>query len=108
MDIDHAAATPRRPTATLASSLFTARTHKQAVLRRAVALVPALAGLPVLSRGVGLRAARGSDRLEHVVGRAVPLVDCYRHGGAGVRLSWGCAEAVVALLQTPSPAPRSR
>jgi D-amino-acid oxidase len=39
---------------------------ERAILRRATALVPALAGLPVLSRDVGLRPARDTIRLEHV------------------------------------------
>ena len=33
------------------------------------------------------------------------MIDCHGHGGAGVRLSWGCAEAVVRLLQTPMRGP---
>ena len=36
---------------------------------------------------------------------AVPLIDCHGHGGAGVTFSWGYAEAVVQLLQAPSPPP---
>lgn len=67
---------------------------ESAILRRTAALVPALAGLPVVSRGVGLRPARDTVRLERVRGRAVPVIACYGHGGAGVTLSWGCAEAV--------------
>lgn len=70
---------------------------ERAILARCVALVPALAGLPVVSRGVGLRPARGSIRLEAVDGYGVPVLACYGHGGAGVTLSWGCAEAVVVL-----------
>ena len=67
------------------------------ILERATALVPELAGLRVVSRAAGLRPARPTVRLERVAGRAVPVIACYGHGGSGVTLSWGCAEAVVAL-----------
>lgn len=70
---------------------------ERAILERAVALVPALAGQPILSRGAGLRPSRPSIRLEGVDGHGVPVIACYGHGGAGVTLSWGCAEAVAAL-----------
>lgn len=70
---------------------------EQAILRRVVSLMPALAGLPVLSRATGLRPARDTIRLEHVDGFPVPVIACYGHGGAGVTLSWGCAEAVADL-----------
>jgi D-amino-acid oxidase len=71
---------------------------ERAVLRRAVAMVPALAGQPVLSRAVGLRPGRDTVRLEPVTGCALPVIACYGHGGAGVTLSWGCAEAVASLV----------
>ncbi|GHH80739.1 D-amino-acid oxidase [Streptomyces sulfonofaciens] len=67
------------------------------ILRRVCALVPALAGRPVLSRAVGLRPARDAIRLEHVPGHALPVIACYGHGGAGITLSWGCAQAVADL-----------
>lgn len=70
-----------------------------AILRRTAALVPALAGLPVLSRAVGLRPGRDTVRLERVEGHAVPVLACYGHGGAGVTMSWGCAEAVAELAR---------
>lgn len=71
----------------------------EAILARASALVPALRGAPVLGVRVGLRPARPSVRLE-VERRdgASPVVHCYGHGGAGVTLSWGCAEEVADLL----------
>jgi D-amino-acid oxidase len=71
-----------------------------AILARTAALVPALAGQPVLSRAVGLRPGRAGVRLERVAGHAVPVIACYGHGGAGVTLSWGCAEAVAELAGT--------
>jgi D-amino-acid oxidase len=64
------------------------------VLHRAVALVPALEGAKVLRHKVGLRPARPEVRLE----RVGEVVHCYGHGGAGVTLSWGCADDVVGLV----------
>jgi len=80
-----------------ATSLELDAATERGILERATALVPALAGLRVVSRAAGLRPARPTVRLEHVPGRAVPVIACYGHGGSGVTLSWGCAEAVVEL-----------
>jgi D-amino-acid oxidase len=62
----------------------------KAILRRALRLVPALAGADVVGHKVGLRPARPTVRLE----RIGDVVHCYGHGGAGVTLSWGCAADV--------------
>lgn len=72
-----------------------------AVLARACALVPELRGAVVLSRAVGLRPGRPTVRLDRIEvgGRAV--ICCYGHGGAGVTLSWGCADEVVDLVAQP-------
>jgi D-amino-acid oxidase len=70
---------------------------EQGILARVTAAVPALSGLPVLSRDVGLRPGRPTMRLEHVPGHAVPVIACYGHGGAGLSASWGSAEAVLRL-----------
>jgi D-amino-acid oxidase len=64
------------------------------ILERAARLVPALAGARVLRHRVGLRPVRPAVRLE----RVGDVVHCYGHGGAGVTLSWGVADEVVALL----------
>lgn len=69
-----------------------------AMLARAVRLVPALAGCRVLEHRVGLRPARPAVRLERVDSPAGPVIHCYGHGGAGVTLAYGCAEDIVALL----------
>jgi D-amino-acid oxidase len=68
----------------------------EAILRRAMRLVPELEGAEVLGHKVGLRPARGEVRLE----RVGDVVHCYGHGGAGVTLSWGCAGEVAALLDS--------
>jgi D-amino-acid oxidase len=68
------------------------------ILETAVELVPELAGARVLGHRVGLRPARPEVRLEveHVGHHRV--VHCYGHGGAGVTLSWGCADEVARLV----------
>lgn len=68
------------------------------ILDRALALVPELTGARLLAHRVGLRPARSAVRLEAVPaadGRAGAVVHCYGHGGAGITLSWGCADDVV-------------
>jgi D-amino-acid oxidase len=69
-----------------------------AILARARTLEPALRDAPVLSRAVGLRPARPAVRLEAADVDGRTIVHCYGHGGAGVTLSWGCADDVVALV----------
>ncbi len=65
-----------------------------AILARCADVVPELAGAPVLGHAVGIRPARPEVRLE----RVGDVVHCYGHGGAGVTLSWGCADEVVRLV----------
>jgi D-amino-acid oxidase len=77
------------------------------LLGRATALEPRLAEAAILGHSVGLRPARPEVRLEAERlpdGRRV--VHCYGHGGAGVTVSWGCADEVAALL--PELSLRSR
>jgi D-amino-acid oxidase len=64
------------------------------ILHRATRLVPALAGAEVVGHRVGLRPVRPTVRLE-TEGR---VVHCYGQGGAGVTLSWGCADEVAGLV----------
>jgi D-amino-acid oxidase len=61
--------------------------------------VPELAGARVLGERVGLRPARrGGPRVE---AEDLPgggrVVHAYGHGGAGMTLSWGCADEVTTL-----------
>jgi D-amino-acid oxidase len=69
-----------------------------AVLARVYALVPQLRGAAVRSRAVGLRPGRPTVRLERLEVDGRPVVTCYGHGGAGVTLSWGCADDVASLV----------
>ena len=68
------------------------------ILAAAVALVPELARARVLGHKVGLRPARPEVRLEVEAGERGRVVHCYGHGGAGVTLSWGCADEVAGLV----------
>ncbi|MCU1682422.1 MAG: D-amino-acid oxidase [Amycolatopsis sp.] len=65
-----------------------------AIVRRCRELVPALADAPILGTKVGLRPYRPEVRLE----RVGDVIHCYGHGGAGITLSWGCADDVLALV----------
>jgi D-amino-acid oxidase len=78
-----------------------------AVLERARRLVPALRGAAVVGHRVGLRPARPTVRLESERVGEGTVVHCYGHGGAGVTLSWGCADQVadeVARVAERAPA----
>jgi len=73
------------------------------ILERAAVLVPELARARVLRHKVGLRPARPQVRLEEEQrpagsGRVERVVHCYGHGGAGITLSWGCADEVASLV----------
>jgi len=68
------------------------------ILERATALVPELSGAKVLRHKVGLRPARPRVRLEVEEHGSSRVVHCYGHGGAGVTLSWGCADEVASLV----------
>lgn len=70
----------------------------QRILARATEMVPALARARVLRHRVGLRPARPEVRLEVETRGGARVVHCYGHGGAGVTLSWGCADEVAALV----------
>ncbi|MET8976049.1 FAD-dependent oxidoreductase [Streptomyces sp. NPDC004539] len=64
------------------------------IVRRCAEVEPALAGAELIGHRVGLRPVRPQVRLE----REGNVIHNYGHGGAGVTLSWGCAQDVEALL----------
>ncbi|WP_433327400.1 FAD-dependent oxidoreductase [Spirillospora sp. CA-294931] len=70
----------------------------QEILHRATRAIPSLESARVLAHKVGLRPARPTVRLETEQTSRGLVVHCYGHGGAGVTLSWGCADEVAALL----------
>ena len=75
------------------------------ILERASVLVPELARAKVLRHKVGLRPARPAVRLEVEQFGSSRVVHCYGHGGAGVTLSWGCADEVASLVGASADAP---
>lgn len=71
-----------------------------AIVERCARIRPEVAGARVLAHRVGLRPARDAGvRIdsERLPGGAL-LVHNYGHGGAGVTVAWGCAEAAAALI----------
>jgi D-amino-acid oxidase len=74
-------------------------TIAEAIVRRCVALEPRLNNAEILEHKVGLRPGRPAIRLEcKDLPNGVRVVHNYGHGGAGVTLSWGCADEVRALV----------
>lgn len=94
---------PRERTVVLGGTAEVGATQEQPdlaeaerIVARCAALVPAVAHARVLAHKVGLRPTRPAVRLE--TGRlstGQPVVHDYGHGGAGVTLSYGCADDVV-------------
>jgi D-amino-acid oxidase len=75
------------------------------IMRRCAGLVPALDGARVLEHRVGLRPGRPEVRLEVEPGapRGSTVIHNYGHGGAGITLSWGCADEVAAMVAGLAP-----
>ncbi|MGW4792722.1 FAD-dependent oxidoreductase [Nonomuraea sp. NPDC004297] len=73
----------------------------EAILARCRAIEPRLAKARVLGHRVGLRPTRDHVRVEAdpVIGST--MLHNYGHGGAGVTLSWGCAQEIRNLLGNP-------
>lgn len=73
----------------------------RAILDRCIRLEPLLRKARVIGHRVGLRPGRPGVRLEpDLLPDSTPCVHNYGHGGAGVTLSWGCADEVVRLVRT--------
>ncbi|MEV6596811.1 FAD-dependent oxidoreductase [Actinoplanes sp. NPDC051346] len=73
--------------------------ERAAIIDRCTAVVPQLRGARVLGDRVGLRPARrGGPRVEAVDSPQGRIVYAYGHGGAGMTMSWGCADDVADLV----------
>ncbi len=78
--------------------------ESEAIRARCRALEPRLERAAVLGVDVGLRPWRPQVRLEaERLDRGRLLVHDYGHGGAGVTLSWGCANEVARLAAAAFP-----
>jgi D-amino-acid oxidase len=68
------------------------------IVERCAAIDPRLRDAPVIEHQVGLRPARPAVRLEEERVAAARCIHNYGHGGSGVSLSWGCAQAVERII----------
>jgi len=70
-----------------------------AILRRCAAVEPRLARARIREHRVGVRPTRPNVRVERVDLGSGHLIHNYGHGGAGVTLSWGCAQEVLRMIR---------
>ena len=68
------------------------------ILEKCSMLWPELDRSKIVGKAVGLRPSRNEVRLEADTSDDRMVIHNYGHGGAGVTLSWGCADEVVALV----------
>jgi D-amino-acid oxidase len=68
------------------------------ILRRCSEVFPAIATAEVLGHRTGIRPQRPQIRLEHIDLGGRHLVHNYGHSGAGVSMSWGCADDVAEMV----------
>lgn len=71
----------------------------KAILKRCAEIEPKLHGAQILGHRVGLRPTRPAIRLDTEDLDRSLIIHNYGHGGAGVTLSWGCAEEVHAITK---------
>ncbi|HZM76801.1 MAG TPA: FAD-dependent oxidoreductase [Candidatus Limnocylindrales bacterium] len=70
-----------------------------AILKRCARIDPRLATAEIVEHRTGVRPNRPTVRLEkEITARGNTVIHNYGHGGAGVTMSWGCAEHVLNLL----------
>ena len=69
------------------------------ILKKCESLWPELDRSKIVGRAVGLRPSRTEVRLEREYLNGKRIIHNYGHGGAGVTLSWGCADEVVSLIE---------
>lgn len=69
------------------------------ILSKCEELWPELDRTKIVGTAVGLRPSRYEIRLEEESIKDKKIIHNYGHGGAGVTLSWGCADEVVKLIK---------
>ena len=73
---------------------------REEILTKCEAVWPELDRSKIVAEAVGLRPSRSEVRLEsEILADGNPVIHNYGHGGAGVTLSWGCADEVVRLAK---------
>ena len=71
---------------------------EEEILEKCRSLWPELDKTKIVGRAVGLRPSRREVRLEIEHFNGKKIIHNYGHGGAGVTLSWGCADEVLSKL----------
>ena len=71
----------------------------QLILSKVEAMWPDLDRGKIIGGAVGLRPSRSEVRLEEELLGGRRVIHNYGHGGAGVTLSWGCADEVVSIAE---------
>jgi D-amino-acid oxidase len=71
----------------------------RAIVARCSEIFPAITDTPVLGHRTGIRPSRPEVRLEHEDLGDRHIVHNYGHSGAGVSLSWGCADDVAEIVR---------
>ena len=69
------------------------------ILSKVEAVWPDLDRSKIVGGTVGLRPSRTEVRLEEEIIGSTRVIHNYGHGGAGVTLSWGCADEVVSIAE---------
>mgnify|MGYP003313810487 FL=1 len=69
------------------------------ILSKCEKLWPELDRKNIVGTAVGLRPSRYEVRLEEEIIDGKKVIHNYGHGGAGVTLSWGCADEIVKMIK---------
>ena len=73
---------------------------RETILQKCEAVWPELDRSKIIGESVGLRPSRSKVRLESEIVNGTLVIHNYGHGGAGVTLSWGCADEVAGMLSS--------
>ncbi|WP_437770379.1 NAD(P)/FAD-dependent oxidoreductase [Arthrobacter sp. KNU40] len=88
-----------------AASLAPDPETQKRILETTMDLSPGLSKGTFLGSRVGLRPGRHLIRLELRDENGIPVIHSYGHGGSGVTVSWGVANATLELINTASQHP---